>query len=110
MIYLKESGRAGRNHQYSLCKLFWTPQDSNLWIETLTEARNKKASSSDCSESDDKLLEKQIAALNSMEQYAKQIKECRRKFMLNYFGQDYDPINCIYNITSVCDNCLRNLN
>ncbi len=39
--------------------------------------------------------------LAMMLQYA-ETRSCRRKFILNYFGQDYDRINC-----GACDNCLR---
>jgi len=36
-----------------------------------------------------------------MLQYA-ETTSCRRRFILNYFGEDYDALNC-----GACDNCLR---
>ena len=39
--------------------------------------------------------------LAMMLQYA-ETTSCRRKFILNYFGEDYDTVNC-----GACDNCLR---
>jgi ATP-dependent DNA helicase RecQ len=39
--------------------------------------------------------------LAMMLQYA-ETTSCRRKFILNYFGEDYDAVNC-----GACDNCLR---
>jgi ATP-dependent DNA helicase RecQ len=39
--------------------------------------------------------------LAMMLQYA-ETTSCRRKFILNYFGEDYDAVNC-----DACDNCLR---
>ncbi len=39
--------------------------------------------------------------LAMMLQYAEN-GSCRRKFILNYFGEDYDSANC-----GTCDNCLR---
>jgi ATP-dependent DNA helicase RecQ len=38
--------------------------------------------------------------LAMMLQYA-ETRSCRRRFVLNYFGEDYDPPNC-----GACDNCL----
>jgi hypothetical protein len=37
-----------------------------------------------------------------MLQYAECVP-CRRRFILNYFGEDFDITNC-----GKCDNCLRN--
>ena len=39
--------------------------------------------------------------LAMMLQYA-ETTSCRRRFILNYFGEDYDALNC-----GACDNCLR---
>jgi ATP-dependent DNA helicase RecQ len=39
--------------------------------------------------------------LSMMLQYA-EVVSCRRRFILNYFGEDFDVINC-----GKCDNCLR---
>ncbi|MGB8966971.1 MAG: ATP-dependent DNA helicase RecQ [Candidatus Cybelea sp.] len=41
--------------------------------------------------------------LAMMLQYA-ETTSCRRRFILNYFGEDFDTINC-----DACDNCLRAL-
>ncbi len=39
--------------------------------------------------------------LAMMLQYA-ETTSCRRRFILNYFGEDFDTVNC-----GACDNCLR---
>jgi superfamily II DNA helicase RecQ len=41
--------------------------------------------------------------LAMMLQYA-ETTSCRRRFILNYFGEDFDRVNC-----GACDNCLRAL-
>ena len=41
--------------------------------------------------------------LAMMLQYA-ETTSCRRRFILNYFGEDYEAANC-----GACDNCLRAL-
>ncbi len=41
--------------------------------------------------------------LAMMLQYA-ETTSCRRRFILNYFGEDFDSVNC-----GACDNCLRAL-
>ena len=41
--------------------------------------------------------------LAMMLQYA-ETTSCRRRFILNYFGEDFDVVNC-----GACDNCLRAL-
>ncbi len=41
--------------------------------------------------------------LAMMLQYA-ETTSCRRRFILNYFGEDFDTVNC-----DACDNCLRAL-
>jgi ATP-dependent DNA helicase RecQ len=41
--------------------------------------------------------------LAMMLQYAETVS-CRRRFILNYFGEDFDAVNC-----GACDNCLRAL-
>lgn len=41
--------------------------------------------------------------LAMMLQYA-ETTSCRRRFILNYFGEDFDTVNC-----GACDNCLRAL-
>ncbi len=39
--------------------------------------------------------------LAMMLQYA-ETRSCRRRFILNYFGEDFSPLNC-----GACDNCLK---
>jgi ATP-dependent DNA helicase RecQ len=41
--------------------------------------------------------------LAMMLQYA-ETNSCRRRFILNYFGEDFEPLNC-----AACDNCLEAL-
>jgi len=44
-----------------------------------------------------------LSKLAMMLQYS-ETTSCRRRFVLNYFGEDYDQMNC-----GACDNCLRSV-
>ena len=87
--YYQETGRAGRDGVSSDCILFFSYGDKKK-IEYLIEQKN-----------DEK--EKQVA-LNKLREMVNfcEGRTCRRKLLLNYFGEKYDEKNC-----GNCDNCLN---
>lgn len=117
MCFFKESGRAGRDGRFAYCKLFWSQQDVKLWINTLKRSRAEKNNKTEeypaklgiNDELHDAVLEKQIQALNDVENYAKSKTTCRRTLLLAYLGQKYDSKHCSKNLISICDNCLKNI-
>jgi len=89
--YYQEIGRAGRDGLPSECYLFYSHQDFILFKHFLKDIDNPILR---------KRREKQIY---SIEKYV-YLRSCRRKYILNYFGEETDVINC-----DNCDNCKRDI-
>jgi ATP-dependent DNA helicase RecQ len=87
--YYQEIGRAGRDGVKAYCLLLFSYGDTQKIKYFIGQK-----------ESED---ERRIASLHLkfMLQYAES-DECRRKPMLDYFGEEYAKENC-----GMCDNCLR---
>lgn len=86
--YFQETGRAGRDGENSDCILFYTRGDVGK-IRALIESDG----------SDERLVRLAIRKLQDMTEYCES-PSCRRKFLLNYFGEQYSEDNC-----GSCDNC-----
>lgn len=86
--YFQETGRAGRDGENSECILLYSRGDYAK-IRALIES----------DESDERYIRLSLRKLQDMIDYCES-PLCRRKFLLNYFGESYSEGNC-----GSCDNC-----
>lgn len=86
--YYQQIGRAGRDGVQSDCLLLYSYSDKSKIQYFINQKEGQ---------------EKEVAEkhLESMIHYM-EFDGCRRKPLMNYFGEEYDKENC-----GLCDNCLR---
>lgn len=87
--YYQETGRSGRDGLDGDCILFFNPNDTEKLEKFLK---------------DKPVAEREIGTqlILEMSAYAESA-QCRRKFLLHYFGENFDPTDC----HGMCDNCRR---
>ena len=97
--YYQESGRAGRDGLGALCVLFFAWKDRAIHQAMIKDEKGRRGGAPKSKGA----VDNELAALRAMTLFAVDRAQCRRKIVLEYFGErGFDPAaGC----DRLCDNC-----